>query len=92
MLVNGQAMDVLSTWSMDGPLSRVGPSIVRPDSGRAAAQVPQLAVGQLEYGAVSALDATVQMVTLQRQFENAMQALQAYKKLDQGAVDLGRVR
>ena len=46
--------------------------------------------GAAKYGAASALDATVQMVTLQRQFENATQALQAYKRLDQGAVELGR--
>jgi flagellar basal-body rod protein FlgF len=92
LLANGQPFDVLGTWSVDGPLSRVGPSTLRPDSGRATAVVPLLNVGTLEYGAVSALDATVQMVTLQRQFENATQALQTYKRLDQGAVELGRVR
>jgi flagellar basal body rod protein FlgG len=51
-----------------------------------------LRVGELELGNVSALDSTVQMINVQRQFDMAMQAIQTYRKLDDRATQVGLVK
>ena len=38
------------------------------------------------------LESTVAMIGAQRHFETAMQAIQTYKKLDEKATEVGKVR
>ena len=38
------------------------------------------------------LEATVQMIGAQRQFETAMQAIQTYRRLDDRAIEVGKSR
>ena len=69
-----------------------GPSLYGPGAGGAAVPAPDLGVnvGQLEMGNATALDATVQMIGAQRQFETAMQAIQTYRRLDDRVIEVGK--
>jgi flagellar basal-body rod protein FlgF len=49
-------------------------------------------VGELELGNVGSLESAVAMITAHRQFETAMQAIETYKKMDERAIEIGRVR
>jgi flagellar basal-body rod protein FlgF len=48
--------------------------------------------GEVELGNSSALEATIAMVTAQRNYDSSMQAIQTYRQLDQRASELGRTR
>ena len=83
----------LATFKLSGPLERIGPTLMRPQpNGQAAAVQSGVRVGELELGNVSPLTCAVQMVSVQRHFEAAMQSIQTYRQLDQRAADVGRVR
>jgi flagellar basal-body rod protein FlgF len=49
-------------------------------------------VGEVELGNAGALEATVQLISAQRQFDASMQALQTYRSLDQRSNEIGRIR
>lgn len=81
-----------STWKAAWPTSAprcTGPASVAPPFRR-----PNLGVnvGQLEMGNSTPLDATVQMIGAQRQFEMAMQAIQTYRRLDDRVIEVGKSR
>jgi flagellar basal-body rod protein FlgF len=84
----------LSLWSSQGPMDRVGSSLMMPSAGTQMSQVADgsLRVGELELGNVTALESTVQMIGAQRNYELAMQAIQTYRQLDQRVVEVGRMR
>ena len=52
----------------------------------------QVRVGELELGNAPALEATIQMITAQRHFDSAMQAIQTYRRLDEKAIEVGKIR
>jgi flagellar basal-body rod protein FlgF len=80
-------------WEPKGPVDRIGPSLLAPqDPASVAPSADQLRIGQLEKSNSTALEATVQLIAAQRHFETSMQALQTYKKLDDRAVEVGRIR
>jgi len=89
-----QVVGNLSLWSSQGPMDRVGASLMMPSAGTQMNQVTDgsVRVGELELGNVTALESTVQMIGAQRNYELAMQAIQTYRQLDQRVVDVGRVR
>ena len=89
-----QVVGNLSLWSSQGPMDRVGASLMMPSAGTQMNQVTDgsVRVGELELGNVTALESTVQMIGAQRNYELAMQAIQTYRQLDQRIVDVGRVR
>jgi flagellar basal-body rod protein FlgF len=89
-----QVVGTLSLWSSQGPMDRVGTSLMMPSAGTQMNAVPDagVRVGELELGNVSALESTVQMIGAQRNYEQAMQAIQAYRQLDQKVVQVGLVR
>src|SRR5436305_1897233 len=64
---------------------------LRPGTTVTAAE-GRLQVGTLEMGNVPALESTIAMIGAQRHFETAMQAIQTYKKLDDKAVEVGKIR
>jgi flagellar basal-body rod protein FlgF len=90
----GQVVGNLSLWNNQGPMDRVGTSLMMPSAGTQMNAIPDggVRVGELELGNVSALESTVQMIGAQRNYEQAMQAIQAYRQLDQKVVQVGLVR
>jgi flagellar basal-body rod protein FlgF len=89
-----QVVGTLSLWSGQGPMDRVGQSLMMPSAGTRMTQVTDggLRVGELELGNVTALESTVQMIGAQRNYELAIQAIQTYRQLDQRVVEVGRSR
>jgi flagellar basal-body rod protein FlgF len=86
----------LGLFRLSGAVDRVGPALLAPAAergGRAdAAPDARLRTGELELGNAGALEATVQLIGAQRQFDASMQALQTYRAMDQRSNELGRVR
>lgn len=83
----------LSLSRIDGPMERVTPNVFRPQHSQDASMVQgRVSVGAIEGSNVDAMRATVEMVNVQRSFENAMQAIETYKRLDARAVEIARTR
>jgi flagellar basal-body rod protein FlgF len=93
---DGNFVDRLALFQMQGNVVRVGPQLYAPGPGGTVAPVApadtRVSTGQLEMGNVSALESTVALINAQRQFESATQAIQTYKRLDDRAMEVGRVR
>jgi flagellar basal-body rod protein FlgF len=89
-----QVVATLSLWKGQGPMDKVGTSLMTPSAGTQMNQVTDgsVRVGELELGNVTALESTVAMIGAQRNYELAMQAIQTYRQLDQRVVEVGRVR
>ena len=92
--VEGVEVDRLALFNLQGNVAHVGPSLYGPGPGGTVVAAPDLGVnvGQLEMGNSTPLDATVQMIGAQRQFETAMQAIQTYRRLDDRVMEVGKVR
>lgn len=89
----GNPLAQVALFQLEGPLERMGPGILVPtESGAAIPVVSPLRIGELEKGNSNALEAAVAMVSVQRHYENSIQALQTYKRMDERAVEIGRVR
>jgi flagellar basal-body rod protein FlgF len=73
-----------------GPMQRQSGQMV--SAANATPVAGHVQVGHLEMGPTDAIGATVDMVSAQRQFDAAMQAVQAYRRLSQAAAEAGRVR
>jgi flagellar basal-body rod protein FlgF len=90
---NNQRIAQLGIFELHGSINRVSPTLLRPsDPQGATASSSTLRLGEFEVGNSSALEAAVQMVSAQRHFDASMQALQTYRRLDDKAVELGRIR
>lgn len=86
-------IDRLALADLQGNVVHKGKSLYASAPGGAV--VPSSAgvdVGQLEMANATALDATVQMIGAQRQFETAMQAIQTYRRLDDQVLNVGKAR
>jgi flagellar basal-body rod protein FlgF len=94
VMAGKQVVGTLSLWSSQGPMDKVGPSLMMPSAGTQMNQATDgsVRVGELELGNVTALESTVAMIGAQRNYELAMQAIQTYRQLDQRVVEVGRVR
>jgi flagellar basal-body rod protein FlgF len=93
--VGNVEIDRLALFKIQGPAAHVGPSLYTAGTGGAV--VPAsfdngVTTGQLEMANATALDATVQMIGAQRQFETAMQAIQTYRRLDDRVIEVGKSR
>ncbi len=93
VLQNGAVVDSLLLARLGGEVVRVAPTMVAP-ADPAAAEPVQARVhsGELEGSNASALDATVNLVSAQRAYDHAMQAIQTSRSLDQRAAEIGRIR
>jgi flagellar basal-body rod protein FlgF len=93
---DGTLVDRIALYALQGNVTRVGPQLYAPGAGGNATPVPpadsRVTTGQLEMGNVTALESTVALINAQRQFESATQAIQTYKRLDDRAMEVGRVR
>jgi flagellar basal-body rod protein FlgF len=93
VMVDGASVDTVGLFKMQGPVDRNGNALFTPAAGASVEAVEgKLQIGTLELGNVPALESTVAMIGAQRHFETAMQAIQTYKKLDETASAVGRLR
>jgi flagellar basal-body rod protein FlgF len=83
----------LARVRLDGAVDRVAPSLLVPGTGGKVVPVDvPVHTGRVELGNGGALEAAIQMVSAQRNFETSMQAIQTYRQLDARGSDLGRIR
>jgi len=93
LTIAGRTAGRLGMFELDGPVRRSGPMLLQPrDAGAARSVEGSMRVGALEMGNCSMLEAAVQLVSVQRAYDAAMQALQLQNTLDEKAVEVGRVR
>ena len=87
-------VDTLALFQAQGPMDKIAPSLLQPSAGSSMSPAAEnsVRVGELEMGNMSALDSTIQMISAQRQFDMAMQAIQTYRKLDDRATQVGLVK
>ena len=81
----------LGTHAIPGALKRISPSIVIPESGETELADGRVRVGEIELSNVSALEASIDMIQTQRNFDHAVQAVQTYRKIDDRAIQVGKV-
>jgi flagellar basal-body rod protein FlgF len=84
----------LGLFRLSGAVDRVGPSALAPVAGGIAEPVEDglVRAGVVELGNAGALEATVELISAQRSFDASMQALQTYRRMDERASDVARVR
>jgi flagellar basal-body rod protein FlgF len=83
----------LGLWRLEGPVDRAGPTLLAPgQGGRATPAEVRVRTGEIEMGNTQPLEATVQLISAQRNFDSSMQALQTYRRMDDRSTDVGRVR
>jgi flagellar basal-body rod protein FlgF len=93
VIVNGQEIDRLAMFQLQGNADRLGPSVVVPSGGGTVTAVEsKLQIGSIEAGNHTAIDSAVDMISAQRSFDASMQAVQTYKHLGDSSNELGRVR
>ncbi|HEY4184073.1 MAG TPA: flagellar hook basal-body protein [Polyangia bacterium] len=93
VMVDQVEIDRLALADLQGNVVHKGQSLYA--SGPGGTVVPSqggVEVGQIEMANATALDATVQMIGAQRQFETAMQAIQTYRRLDDQVMNVGKAR
>ncbi len=91
--VEGAAVGQIGLFQLEGPVDRVGPSALAPGQGGRAEPIDgRVRTGEIELGNAGALEATVQLITAQRQFDASMQALQTYRSMDSRSNEIGRIR
>jgi flagellar basal-body rod protein FlgF len=94
VIVDDAVLDSLALFSVQGPMDRVGNSLLLPTADATVTAVVDGSVrtGELELGNAPPIESAVQMISAQRHFDTAMQAIQTYKRLDERAIELGRIR
>jgi flagellar basal-body rod protein FlgF len=94
VFVAGEPVGRIGSYAINGPLDRMGGTLLGAGAGAQVTTVQDATfrTGLLEQGNAPALEATIQMISSQRNFDSAMQAIQAYKKMDERAVEIGRIR
>ena len=84
-------IEQLGTYSLEGELERVSASIVKAKNGESEMADNRVRVGEIELSNISALEASVDMMHTQRLFDHAVQAVQTYRKIDDRAIQVGKV-
>jgi flagellar basal-body rod protein FlgF len=84
----------LGLFTLGGAVDRVGPAALAPAAGGFAEPVEdgQLRTGVIELGNAGPLEATVDLISAQRSFDASMQALNTYRRMDERATEVARVR
>jgi len=83
----------LARFRLEGNPDRLAPTLLAVGPGARAVPVSSaVRAGELEAGNTQALESTVQLISAQRAFDATMQALQTYRRMDDRAVEIGRVR
>jgi flagellar basal-body rod protein FlgF len=96
VMVEGEPVGRLGVFKIDGPIDRSGPNLLQPGAGASVSRVDdddvQVSVGMLEMGNAPALEATIAMISAQRHFDTAMQAITTYRRMDERATEVGKIR
>jgi flagellar basal-body rod protein FlgF len=93
ILSNGHEVGRLALFQLPPDVERVGESMLALKAGAQAMPVDaKVRPGELELSNASPLEAAVQMIAAQRHFDSSMQAMQTYRRMDERANELGRVR
>ena len=79
---------------LQGPVDRVGGSLLAPGQGGRAEPVADgsVSVGEVELGNATPVESMVALVTAQRSYDASMQAIQTYNQLNQRAVEVARAK
>lgn len=93
LLVGGRPAGRLALAELSGNIEKLGGALLAPGAGGAARPVEgTVRTGLRELGNAPALEAAVQLISAQRNFDGAMQAITTYRRLDERAAELGRIR
>ncbi len=93
VLVDGTAVGQLGVYELSGAVDRMGASLVAPAPGGEAVPVSALVTsGAVEMGNAGGMEAAVALVSAQRHYETSMQAIQTYRRLDEKAAEVGKIR
>lgn len=92
--VNEDQVAELGLFKLEGTLERVGNASLIPveGQGRAVGVEARVRVGELELSNATPMEAAVALVNVQRHFDSSMQAIQTYRRMDERASEVGRVR
>lgn len=83
----------IARFRLDGPVDRHGGALLTPQDPATVSETgARVRVGELELGNSSPLEAAVALIDAQRSFDQSMQAIQTYRKLDERIGELGKVR
>jgi flagellar basal-body rod protein FlgF len=90
---DGAEVGQVAFFQLDGATERQGRSLIVPAEGGTATPVEsKVRTGVIEVSNRSTLDSTIEMVSVQRSFDAAMQAIETYKQMDAKASEAGKVR
>ncbi len=90
---NGEPQATLGLFQLGGPLNRLGAGLLSPGANGTALQVDTgVQTGAVIQSNARPLDAAVAMVSAQRHYDTAMQAISTYRRLDERANEVGRIR
>jgi len=91
VMVGGEEIARLGLFEMDASVvpTRLGPYLI---SGRGVPVQGSVRVGEIERSNAPAISLAMAMIAAQRHYESALQAVQTYKRLDDRANEIGRVR
>lgn len=93
VLSNGEVVDQLGLFALSGGMDRLGAALLMPSANGLATPVDAgVQTGALIASNAKPLDAAVQMVGAQRHYDTSMQAIQTYRRLDERANEVGKVR
>jgi len=93
VFVDGQQETTLGRYAIGGPLTRVRPTVVTGSSAADVAPIDaQVQVGMRDGSSVGAVESAVRMVSAQRAYDEAMQAITTARAIDTKANELGRIR
>lgn len=83
----------IGRYALSGQIDRVSGTVLAVGPGGAAMPVEsEIQSGATEQGNSSALESTVELINAQRNFDAAMQAITTYRRMDEKAIEVGRVR
>ncbi len=84
----------IPVFQLQGDVKRVGASLYAPGPTGSVTPVTNATfrIGEIEMGNATPLESAVAMIGAQRHFETAMQAIGIYKRMDDKAMDTGKVR
>jgi flagellar basal-body rod protein FlgF len=89
----GVEVDRLALFALEGPLVRGAPAQILPAAGGEARLAEGgVRLGEVEGGNAAPVEAAVSMITAQRSFDQAMQAIETYRRISDRSNELGRVR
>jgi flagellar basal-body rod protein FlgF len=90
--IDGTPVGKVGLFALTGALERRGGARLGLGAGaQATPTTGQLRSGEIELGNSNALEATVHMVSAQRNFESSMQAIETYRRMGDTANQVGKV-